>query len=107
MIDDKPSNRGSVPGSSVFKLRNYRPPPLSLAPCYQIPMAGDPDELTEARRAWHDGDPGPLRKFLQQARPAAPELAPEPLPELPFADPSPARRAAPGMVRLAARKARK
>ena len=105
LIDDKPSSRGSVPGVSAFRLKHYRPASLSLAPCYQIPMAGDSAALTDARLAWHGGDPGPLREYLQQARPAEPEPEPEPEPELSFA--APARRAAPGIVRTAARKARR
>jgi hypothetical protein len=31
-------------------------------------MAGDPWELTRARKAWHGGDPEPLRQWLASRR---------------------------------------
>lgn len=108
LCDMAPSNRGSLPGAWPWRLKNYRPEPLSCAPMYQVAMAGDPADLTDARRAWHNGDPGPLRELLNSRPWAAPETAPEPAPELPLAMTPPAARRAPvGIVRAAARKVKK
>lgn len=62
----KPSGRGSVSiGGNPLKLKTWTPSKLSLAPQYDVPMRGDSQELTDARREWLIyGDPGPLRELL-------------------------------------------
>jgi hypothetical protein len=63
-----PSARGTVAcGKSKPKgIRNWNPVRLSLDPNYQLPMAGDHPDLTEARKAWAKGDPKPLREWLAE-----------------------------------------
>ena len=63
----KPSGRGSVKCADVkrgIKFRNWVPATISLDPNYNSPMKGDSPELTDARKAWHGGDPKPLRVYL-------------------------------------------
>lgn len=71
----KPSTRGQFSYPNRLKLKNWRPTPLSLAPQYDVAMAGDDYALTDARRAWAKGNPVPLRKWLAAQRPAELKLA--------------------------------
>jgi hypothetical protein len=61
-----PSGRGSIPcGKNPLKLKTWTPAKLDANPMYAHPMKGDSRTLTEARRAWANGDPGPLRQYLE------------------------------------------
>jgi hypothetical protein len=62
-----PSSRGSVPcGKNRHGLKNWSPSKLDASPQYNLAMRGDPPELTEAREAWHQGNPIPLRVYLAE-----------------------------------------
>ncbi len=60
----KPSSRGTVGTPTRFKYKNFPTKGISLDPAYNTPMRGDSDELTKARKAWHNGNPKPLRDYL-------------------------------------------
>lgn len=65
----KPSARGTAPRPKArLKSTWWTPSSISLAPNYQSPMAGDDWALTDARKAWADGNPKPLREWLEQQR---------------------------------------
>jgi hypothetical protein len=61
-----PSKRGSIAcgKGNPLKLKNWNPSRLDANPMYHVPMAGDSKALTEARRAWSEGNPNPLRQYL-------------------------------------------
>ena len=66
----KPTSRGSTVSACqpwAKKLKNWRPARMSLDPMYNVPMAGDDDDLTYARRCYHRGQPEPLRAYLKSA----------------------------------------
>lgn len=80
--DGGPSGRGSVLcGRAKPKhIKNWNPARTSLDPQYEIAMAGDDRALTKARRAYAQGDPDPLRKYLaEQAAARRAPAAPEPM----------------------------
>lgn len=53
------------PGCLCKKARSgWRHAPFIGGKRYEVPMAGDPEELTEAKLAYQRGDPIPLRKWL-------------------------------------------
>ena len=64
----KPTGRGTIKcgnGARPFKSDwGWRPARLSLDPQYSIAMTGDNKALTEARSAWANGNPKPLRAYL-------------------------------------------
>jgi hypothetical protein len=62
-----PSKRGSIAcGRAKPKnIRNWTPARLSLDCNYWVRMAGDDGELTDARRCYSEGNPGPLREWLK------------------------------------------
>lgn len=66
LYNGKPSSRGNAPGTVARSIRStwYRPPALSLAPGYYVRLTDTPDELNDARRDWHEGNPKPLRDWL-------------------------------------------
>lgn len=64
-----PGPRGSYAPPAkphMRKLKNWRPARLSLEPMYGTAMAGDPPELTRARREYAKGKPELLRAWLKR-----------------------------------------
>lgn len=74
--DGPPSGRGSFsPKAKPKGITTWTPTTLSLAPNYQVPMAGDDPALTHARARWAQGFPELLREWLEANRTAQPELS--------------------------------
>ena len=67
----KPSGRGSTAAPCqpwARKLKNWKPPRLSLDPMYKVPMTGDDAALTRARFLYAQGYPAQLREWLARQR---------------------------------------
>lgn len=62
----KPSGRGLVwaGARNPHKVKNWSPMKLSLDPQYKVPMLGDPEVLRHARYQWGEGNPVPMRQYL-------------------------------------------
>ncbi|WP_152569507.1 MULTISPECIES: helix-turn-helix domain-containing protein [Sphingomonas] len=54
-------------GCACHKSKWYRHAPMTLAGDYLVPMAGDDCDLSDARKAYHNGEPQPLRDWHLEA----------------------------------------